>query len=164
MQGQSLPKSSHNRQRWLTSQTAGRSCHLRGRGVDPSEGLSLTVCEGVHRLQRDVKTGVGVVNREDVDAPAVVGQPPARPARGGVPASDGRRTTNVREVGERPESGEALGEHSIRAVGARDVREARRRAVVCLVIGDGYAERGRREEREGGDSDGLELHDGSLSS
>ena len=164
MQGQSLPKSLHIRRRWLTLQTAGRSRHLRGRGVDPSEGHSLTVCEGVHRLQRDVEAGVGVINREDVNAPAVVGQPPARPARGGVPASDGCRTTNVREVGERPESGEALREHSIRAVGARDVREARRRAVVRLVVGDGHGERGGRKEREGGDSDGLELHDGSLSS
>ena len=100
-----------------------------------------------------------MVDREHVDAPPVVRQRPARPARGVVPARDRRGPADVRELGERAERAEALGDEPVGAVGARDASERRARVVVRLVVGDAD----RRGERGGGggqerEGEGLELH------
>ena len=106
-----------------------------------------------------------MVDREHVDVPPVVRQLPARPALRRVPPRDRRRPTDVREVRQRAERAKALGEQPVRAVGARDVREARGPAVVRLVVVDRHrrfrrAERGGDEESEGREGEGLELHSG----
>ena len=83
--------------------TSGRS-DLRRLCVDAAEVDSLVVRELVHRALRNIeRADAGVVDREHVDALAVVRQLPARPARRRVPAADHARTANVREPGKRAE-------------------------------------------------------------
>lgn len=87
-------------------QSTHRAVDLLESGVDAAEELRLPVGEVVHRLERDVEPGVGVVDREHVDAPAVVGQRPAGPAARRVPARDGSDTADVGEARERAEGRE----------------------------------------------------------
>ena len=124
-------------------QAANGGSDLRSSGINATQERALVVGQRVHGLERNVEARVGVVDRKHVDALPVVRQLPARPARGGVPARDRRRASDVREVRERAEGGEALGEQPVRAVGARDVREAGRAAVVRLVVGDRHGWRSR---------------------
>ena len=50
---------------------------LDGSGVDPAKGNGLVVSQDVHGLLGNVETGGGVVNGEDVDSVAPVGELPA---------------------------------------------------------------------------------------
>lgn len=139
-------------------QTArGRGNLLRG-DIDPAQLLRLVVRQRIHRRKRDVEARVGMVDREDIDALALVGELPARAARIRVPATDGDRAANVGELRERAEVAEALGDQPVLAVGAGDGVEAGGPVVVRFVVRERHAERGGGEERERSEGDGLELH------
>ena len=141
------------------SQPANRLVDLGRVGVDAPESGTLVVRERVHRRECDVEARAGVIDREHINALAVVRQLPARPARGIVPARDRRRPADIRELRQRAERAETLRDEPVRAVRARDSRERRASVVVRLVVRD----RHRRGEGGGGgseesESESLELH------
>ena len=140
--------------------TASRGSDLRRLGVHATKERSLVVRERVHRRERDVEPRVGVVDREHVDALPVVRQLPARAALGRVPSRDRGRAADVGEVWQRAKGAEALRDHPIRAVGARDGREAAGRVVVRQVVRDRHAERGGGERGKRDEERSRELHRG----
>lgn len=58
-------------------QTAGVKADLGGLGINATKLSSLAVSKVVHGAQSEVEAGTGVVDGENVDALAVVGELPA---------------------------------------------------------------------------------------
>ena len=81
-------------------ETALGLVNLLRRRVDATQEHRLAARKRVHRLLRNVEPAVGVVDREDVDALALVRQLPARPALVRVPSRDRGRAADVGEVGQ----------------------------------------------------------------
>lgn len=95
--------------------------HLRGSGRNTSEGNSITVGQSIHGVETNVETSTGMINGQDVDGLAAVGELPASAAVRGVPASDGLGTTNVWEARDLALGLPVVsGDEAISAVGARD--------------------------------------------
>lgn len=72
----------------LGSKTTLRDIDLGDGGIDTAESVGLIVGELVHSALGQVEASAGVVNSEDVDGLAVVGDGVALAALGGVPAGD----------------------------------------------------------------------------
>ena len=78
-----------------------------------------------------------MVDGEDVDALALVGELPAGAALVRVPARDGLGTADVRELGDLALGCPAvLGDQAICAVGAGDLGERAGAVVIAGVVGD----------------------------
>lgn len=95
-----------------------------------------------------------MVNCQDVDRVAIVGEGVALSTVDIIPAGDGGGSSDVRETWERALGGVALGEKTVGSVTARDDGKGAGGIIVASVVGNGD---GRHNANESED-DGWELH------
>lgn len=118
-------------------QTAGADGDLGGGGIDTAKGDSLAVGEGVHGVEGNVEAGGGVVDGENVDGLAVVGELPAGAALVRVPAGDGGGGTDVGEAGDLALGLPAvLGDQAVGSIGAGDGSQGAAAIIVAGVVGN----------------------------
>ncbi len=116
--------------------TTGTNISLHSRSLDPPKRHSLSVSEGVHRGERDVESGAGMVDGQDVDAASVVGEGPAGAAGGGIPARDGHGGPDVREPRDLALRRPPVPRYQpVGAIRARHRCQASAGVVVALVVG-----------------------------
>ena len=73
--------------------------HLLSISSDVSQEDGLAIGQLIERVKVEIESGAGMVDSEDVDALAVVSQPPARAACGGIPTTNGGGSANMRIAG-----------------------------------------------------------------
>jgi hypothetical protein len=118
-------------------QAAGACGDLGGSGIDTAQGDGLAVGQGVHGVQGNVEARGGVVDGQDVDGLAVVGELPAGAALWGVPAGDGGGGTNVGEAGDLGLRLPAVaGDQTVGAIGAGDGSQGAAAIIIAGVVGD----------------------------
>lgn len=118
-------------------QTTGADGDLGGGSIDAAEGDSLAVGEGVHGVEGNVEARGGVVDGEDVNGLAVVGELPAGAALVRVPAGDGGGGTDVGEAGDLALGLPAvLGDQAVGSVGAGDGSQGAAAIIVAGVVGN----------------------------
>ena len=97
----------------LTYQSTVIFGNLFGVCLDEAQINSLTIGQLVQRLLSNVEPFSSMVDGQNVNAPALVGQLPAGAAVGRVPAGNGLCTADVGECGKVTKGVEALGEEAI---------------------------------------------------
>lgn len=121
----------------VSLQTAVLHSDLRGGGVDTSVLNGVTVGQGIHGVEANVEASSAVVNSQDVDGLAAVGELPAGTTAGGVPASDGLDTTNVWEARDLALGLPVVsGDEAVGAVGAGDDSQRARSVIVAGIVRD----------------------------
>lgn len=137
-------------------QTTNTRINLRPIRIHAPQLHRLSTRQLIQRRLRNIKPLDRVVDRQDVDANAVVRQRVAGAAIRIVPAGDGGRAADEREGGQAGLRAVALGNQAVSAVAAGDGREGAGTVVVACVVGDGDCGGGGEEGEDGGED--WELH------
>lgn len=96
----------------------------------------LVICKRIHGSLCDVEAGIGVVDGEHIDAPALVVESPAGTTIGRVPSCDGLRTADIWGGNVALRFPVLAGDEAVWSIGAGDCGERARAVVIAIIVGD----------------------------